>query len=270
MSGRAVRHGQPSARLSVFDLCAVLVPLCALFFAVGSAQAQDISELAKELASLRGEVEVLSGELSEGKTELQDQLRTYARQKSELTLELDREQIRLQKLRLAVAQKQKEVEAQNQRFKSLLPIFQETASALRGYIENSLPFRQEERLAELKKLEDGLEGGLMPPPKALVRLWGMVEDELRMTRESGMYRQTVSLNGDEQLADVVRLGMVMMFFKNAQGEVGHAYRSGESWAYTTFKDTNEIAMVESLFDRFKKQVRVGLFELPNAIVTKEQ
>ena len=244
------------------------LPLCALLLASG-ARAEDVTELAKELSTLRSEVEGVSAQLSEEKTELQDQLRTYARQKSELTLELDRERIRLEKLRLAVAQKKKEVEAQNQRFKDLVPIFENTSAALKRYIERSLPFRSDERSAELNKLEQSLKSGLLSPPKAVVRLWSMVEDELRMTRESGMFRQTVEAGGEEQLADVVRVGMVMLYFRTADGQVGHAVRTDRGWGYRVLESSQDAALVENLFENFKKHVRVGLFQLPNAIATEE-
>lgn len=246
----------------------LIVSLCLLSTTSRSA-AQDVSKLASELSDLRGDVEGISSELAEEKTEMQDQLRTYARQKSELTLELDREKIRLQKLRMAVAQKQKEVEAQNRRFKDLLPIFESTASTLRTYIESALPFRREERLGELDKLGENLKAGLISPPKAVVRLWGMVEDELQMTKDTGMFRQTIQVGGQEQLADVVRLGMVMLYYRTAEGQVGHAYKAGNAWGYREIETPDDIAMVENIFDSFKKQVRVGLFQLPNPAATEE-
>lgn len=260
---------KPVVVLSVALAAPALVGLVNLAGLATTTHAQDVSKLASELSDLRGEVEVISSDLSEDKTDLQDQLRTYARQKSELTLELDRERIRLQKLRLAVAQKQKEVEAQNRRFKDLLPIFEGTASSLRSYIEGTLPFRKEERLSELGKLEESLKGGLVSPPKAMVRLWGMVEDELQMTRDSGMFRQTIMVAGREQLADVVRVGMVMLFYRTADGQVGYAFRQGDVFSYRELESEDDVALVETMFDSFKKQVRVGLFELPNPAATEE-
>ena len=91
---------------------------------LGSAvRAQDLAALAKELAELRSEVERLSGTLAEEKGDLQDELRTFARQKAELALENDREAIRLQKLRLTIAEKRKVVEQRNAESTVLLPAF---------------------------------------------------------------------------------------------------------------------------------------------------
>lgn len=253
-----------NSRFSVAPLLGVLL----LAPAVGSAQ--DASKLATELSTLRSEVEAMSSELTELKSEQQDQIRTYARQKAELVLELDREKMRLQKLRMAVASRQEEVDAEKARFQDVVPVFDKTAKELREYIESALPFRTDERLADLNKLVENQRSGLISPPKALVRLWGMIEDEFRMTTESGLFQQTVEFNGHEELADVARLGMTMMYFRTSDGQVGYATRDGARWAYRLIDNPDEIEQVGTLFDSFKKQVRVGLFELPNALPTKGQ
>src|SRR5690606_15309112 len=111
----------------------------------------EISALASRLASLRGEVESLSAELSDKTQEMQDQLRSQARQKAELELELQREKSRLQKVRLGVAEKQKEIAAEKAAGQELRPLFERNLSTVRGYVKSTLPFRTQERLAELDK-----------------------------------------------------------------------------------------------------------------------
>lgn len=233
-------------------------------------QAQDASKLAQELTTLRGEVEAMSSQLTELKTEKHNQLRTYARQKSELVLELDREKMRLQKLRMAVASRQEEIDSEKARFKDVAPVFDATALALRAYIRQALPFRAEDRIADLDKLIANHRAGMLAAPKALARLWGMVEDEFRMTRESGMFQQTVTIRGREQLADVIRLGMSILYFKTADGQMGYATPIPSGWGYSTLSSQQDLDMLAGLFDSFKKHVRVGLFQLPNALGNKGQ
>lgn len=231
----------------------------------GVAGAQDLGNLAKELATLRGDVETLSGELASNKGDLQDELRTMARQETELALELDRERMRLQKVRVAISQKQKVVDEERRKSRDLVPIFDRNADAIRSYIAGSLPFRTEERLAELDKIENQLEAGLLTPQRAIARLWTLMEDELRMTRESGLFPQTIVLDGKEQLADVARIGMVMLFFRTADGQRGHAARSGDAWTFTVITQPQQQKLVDGLFESFKKQIRVGYFTLPNPL-----
>ncbi|MDD9936058.1 MAG: DUF3450 family protein [Myxococcales bacterium] len=234
----------------------------------GGAQAQDMGKLAGELASLRGDVETLSAQLASNKGDMQDELRTMARQKAELALELDRERMRLQKVRISIAQKQKLVSEEKEKSRELVPVFKKTARGVRAYIERSLPFRLEERVAELDKIEGQLAGGMLSPQRALARLWTLMEDEFRMTRESGLFRQTIVLDGKEQLADVARIGMVMLFFRTSDGVHGHAAKDGDGWTYRVLQAPDQAKLVDGLFESFKKQIRVGYFTLPNALEAK--
>lgn len=242
---------------------AIVVAAVGIACAGTTAFAQDMTNLAGQLASLRGDVEKLSSELSEDKSELQDELRTLARQKSELVLENDREAMRLQKLRMTLAEKQGVIEEQKNESVVLLPAFDKVAEALKGHIKSSLPFRSEERVAEVEKIQEQLKSGLFSPEQATARLWALVEDEHRLTRENGLYRQTVEIDGSEQLVDVARVGMAMLYFRADEGKVGYAQRSGSGWTYVLEKNPESVKLIDNLFETFKKQIRVGYFELPN-------
>ena len=91
-----------------------------------------------------------------------------------------------------------------------------------------------------------------------------------MTHENGLFQQTVKVNGQETLADVVRLGMVALYFRMSDGQVGYAQKDGGTWSYHVIDKPKDVEQVAMLFDSFKKQVRVGLFELPNALPQKGQ
>lgn len=80
-----------------------------------------------------------------------------------------------------------------------------------------------------------------------------------------MYRQSIELAGEELLADVVRVGMVMLFFKTSDGSVGYAARSDGNWEYRRLEKREDQRLVEALFESQKKQIRIGYFELPNAL-----
>lgn len=263
--GRAVfkRYGLPS-----------VLAVAALAFAL-PAVGDPVAALAERLAALRGEVEGLSADLAEKENELRDQMRSYARQKAELKLELQKEETRLRKTRLAINQKKDLIEAHKKDDQALDPIFEEAVEEVRAYVEGSLPFKRDERLSALKKIEDQHKAGLLTPPRAVSRLWTFLEDEFRLTRESGMYRQTIQLDGEDELADVIRVGMVMLYFKDPDGRVGYADRTDQGWTYKAFEGEDERRRVMALFDSMKKQIRVGFFELPNALpdqalVTKEK
>lgn len=227
--------------------------------------AQSPDALARKLADMRAEVEKLSADLIDLKTDTNNELRSLARQKSDLEVELEREKVGISKLRSALANKQQAIAERSASSDDLAPIFDAAVAGLRAHVRASLPFRRADRLAELDKLDEQRKTGVMSYERALLRLWSFVEDELRMTRESGLFRQTVELDRKEMLTDVVRIGMVMLFFETSDGRVGRTEKTADGWRFVEINGGDGKRQVHALFDSFKKQIRVGFFTIPNAL-----
>jgi hypothetical protein len=243
---------------------AVLALIC--LATAAPAVADPAMDFAKRLSALRGDVEALSAKLSSLTADNRDELRSLARQKADLELELKKEDVRVAKLQAAVGQKRAAIQEDKGRDAEITPLFVRNVEQVRKHVATSLPFRTEERLGELDKLEEQLRTGLLSPPRALSRLWTFVEDEFRLTRENGLYQQTVSVDGQEHLADVVRIGGIALFFKTSDGNVGHAVRGEDGrFSYEVVSDAAAKKQVLTLFDNFRKQIRAGYFELPNAL-----
>ena len=262
-----MKHGRhktavPGGMLRRIGLVSSLVGT--MFLGTGVAHGQSAEVLATKLAELRSEVEELSEDLTTVKTDARNEVQALARQKSDLEVELDREQVRLQKLRSSLSTKHEKIAATSSDGQDLAPLFEAALASMRGHVQGSLPFRREERLAELDKIEEQRRTGVLTYPRALVRLWGFIEDEFRMTRENASFRQTITLDGEEKLAEVVRLGMTMLFFQTSDGQLGHTRKSGEDWAFVVAAEADEKG-IRDLFDSFKKQIRVGFFRVPNAL-----
>lgn len=238
-----------------------------LAFVVATAPAwgDALSDMAQRLSGLRAEVEALSQDMATRVAEGRDRLRSLSRQKTELALEVQRERTRIEKLRQAVAERRRAVEAEQQKQNLSSPLFKKLSQDAKAYVASTVPFHTEQRLAEIAKLEEQYEAGLLTAPKAVSRLWAFLEDEFRLTRESGLYTQTLNVGGQEHLGDVVRIGMVMMFFRLGDGAVGRVRKQEGQWAYEVLDDPEAQRQVEELFASFKKQIRVGHFELPAAL-----
>jgi hypothetical protein len=235
-----------------------------------SARAQDAGKLAAELSRLRGEVETLSGELNVKKDDFKARMRSLASQKTELEMELQREVLRLKQLRESRARQKARVTRNEDRKQSLRPVLGEALDIVRAATREGLPFQIHDRLSDLDRLERQLKDGTLGTPTLLARLWGKVEDEFRLARENGLYRQVVPLGDAEVLAEVARVGMVMLFFTTRDGRVGRAVREGDTWSYRLYREDEDVQRVAALFDAFKKRIRVGFFELPAAIFTGRQ
>ncbi len=254
----------PGRRPGLKALGAIATLAVLLFGSVAIAGDGDAAELARRLAKLRSQVETLSSQVENKKADIDAHLRSIRSQKADLEMQVEREKTRLQQLRQAVEKHRARIEAQKQTRADLEPTVSAAVADVRQTVADSLPFKRSARLAELDKIEKQLKGGLISPQKAAARLWQFVEDELRLTRENGLYRQIVQVDGDEVLADVARVGMVAIYFKTDDGRVGMARRADDGWTWKKLDDEQDKKRVANLFDAFKKNIRVGFFEIPNA------
>lgn len=252
-------------RLLTGFIAALLLPTLT---ATALANTEELTRLAEELTGLRAEVEGLSDAISAAKTDTQGQLRSLSTQKTELEAQIQREELRLKQLRLQKTKLVEEVARGNAAKDALEPTVLASVARVREGVERSLPFKRAGRIAELDKIEKQLTDGLLRPEKAAARLWQFAEDELRLTRESGIYQQTIEVDGDEILADVARLGMVAMYFRTADDRVGRIARIGGQWRTEQFTDEARKAHVLALFEHFKKGIRQGFFTIPNPAPAK--
>ncbi|NBD95884.1 MAG: DUF3450 family protein [Gammaproteobacteria bacterium] len=241
-----------------------------LFLPAQSAgEGDDLDALADELVRIRGEVESLNAELNRKQENHRNEMSSLAAQKGELEATLRREQLRVDQLEEDLARNRERAEQAGIAGESLVPVAQDAIASLRRHIDTSLPFKPKERMAALDEIQTQLETGALAPPRAINRLWGFYEDELRLTRENGLYSQVITLEGEQVLADVARLGTVAMYFKTRDGDYGEARRSGDDWRFAELDDRASIQRVDKLFESLRKQIRTGYFELPNGAIRLE-
>jgi len=231
----------------------------------GTATADSTAEMAAQIARLRTEVEELAAEVEAKKEDLRGQLRSYAAQKADVQMELQRAEMAIKQLREARSRRVAEIERDAEREVVLKPAVLAGIERIKQKVLAGLPFKRDERIADLDQLARQMDDGLLRPTDGVARLWDRIEDELRLARENGIYRQVIQLDGQELLVDVARLGMVAMYFKTKDGRVGRTVRSGGSWTYQTIATKQHKEQVLGLFDSFKKQIRVGFFVLPNPL-----
>ena len=224
--------------------------------------AEDVSAYAERLAELRAEVADLQESIELEKEDQRGALRSLDAQKAELEAQVRREELRIRQLRDAVAEREALIADDLDSASELVPVVKQTLAALRTSVKAGLPYRLNERLTALDELERKLDEGSMRPQRAAAQTWQFVEDELRLTRESAMDRQVVPFEGNDHLAEVARIGMIAMYFRTGEGQVGRAVLRDGQWAYEAFASAADIERVDNVFDALTKQIRQGWFELP--------
>ncbi|MGK0362873.1 MAG: hypothetical protein ACI9U2_005195 [Bradymonadia bacterium] len=241
-----------------------LIP--ALLCVASPALAREVDGLAKALVSLRSEVEQLNDQVEEARRSGRDQRRALATQQTELDAERTRVGLRVAQIEETLNAKKQSVLAAKQAQTTLVPVFETAAARVRARIASSLPFKRAARLKAVDDLSRKLADGLLTPHLALSRLWAMAEDELRLAGDTGLFRDTITLPDGEMLVDVIRMGMVGLYYRTGDGRVGVVGRSGDAWQTRPVTDEASARQITALFDAFKKQIRIGHFEVPTMLL----
>jgi hypothetical protein len=254
---------------------ALLIIVLALPWA--SVYAREAEGLAQALVKLRSEVERLNDQVEEQRRAGRDTRRALATQQTELDAEQTRAKLRVAQIEETLTAKTARVADAKAEQSTLVPVFEKAATDLKARIAKSLPFKRVERLKAVTDLEKKLAENLLTPQTALSRLWAVAEDELRLTRDTGLFRDTVMLPDGEVLADVIRIGMVGLYYRTGDERVGRVGRRGDQWVgrvgrrgdqwvVEAVTDEAGVRQIHGLFDAFKKQIRVGSFDLPGLLL----
>lgn len=222
-----------------------------------------LDALARALVERRAAVERLSNEVELKKAAERDALRSLAQQRADVERQVNSLQLELQEVQRAAAERAAALELRAATRRALTPLVLKHLDAVMLHVRTALPFKAAERLAALEELRRDLDGGRVAPDEALTRLWSAVEDELRLTRDSGLYRQQLELDGQPQLVDVAKLGMVLMYFRALDGRVGVLVRTDGGWRSVVITAPADRERLTALFTSLDKHIRQGFFELPN-------
>ena len=236
-----------------------------LLLVASSALADNVDNLSEKLIQLRGDVEELSAELSLAREEHKQRMSALASQRSELQARVKRVTTTEQKLKKELQENLLLAKQAGADDEMLKPVLLQAIEKAEERVLFGLPFKVDDRLQSVVDIREQLTKGLMTPSRAATRLWALYEDEIRLTRENGIYRQPIDIEGEIVLADVARLGMVMMYFVTTDDRYGVVVKSGTDWVYKLTPDKADGKRIAHLFNSLRKQVRTGYFELPPAI-----
>ncbi len=228
----------------------------------------DVGTKARELARLRAEVEDLTAQIEEEKSSAERKLTLLDGQRATLEAEVQQEKLRLDQLRTARAELDKRMATAKDNEKALTSVVVESIDMLLAHMQAGLPFMLKERQTELETLKKDMNDGTLLPSAAASRLWSRIEDEQRLTRESGLHKQVVTVGDEELLCDVARLGMVALYFRTPHGRYGQAVKASDGWRFELIQSPDDVERLVPLFEALGKRRRVGFYELPNPLQTE--
>ncbi|WP_293007659.1 DUF3450 family protein [Nitrosomonas sp.] len=246
----------------IASISSLLILLLTTPVAMGSS----LENLAKSLAKIRGEVETLQTQLDLDKERHGSRMTALNSQLADLSVEERRQKLSIEKLqhsieKLGVVAKQAE-----QSGESLKPVLLTALGDYRLHIQTGFPFKVDDRVKAISDLENNLINQQIDPNKAVNQTWSLIEDEIRLSKENGIYQQTIMLNGEKVLVDIAKLGTVFLFFQTKDNQSGMAKKLAQGgWQFEIMDNASDRERIRNLFDSLKKQIRQGYFELPNPL-----
>jgi len=239
------------------------------FLIAGTSLMASSENMAELLMKLRAEVEQLDSAIADEKDTFKGSMKSLRLQKNDLEAMVAREDLRIKQLTAEMGKVKKEVQEAGKNSVGLKPLVLEALNVLENDIKAQIPFKTADRVDDVVRIKEQLENDQITAQKALALTWNSYGDAIRMSKENGIFKQTITLNGQDRLAEVARIGTMMMYFRTPNDEMGYVVKEGNGWSYKQVLDKTEQDQIASLFDAFKKQIRSGYFTLPNALVVTE-
>lgn len=248
---------------------AIKMGLAASLLSTSILMADSAENMAESLMKLRADVEQLDTQIQDEKDGYKASMKSLVMQKNDLEATIAREDLKIKQIDQELAQVRAQIKEASKNSEGIKPLVLKAIEQLSSRIEAGLPFKTADRLADVRRIKEQLLSDLITPQKALALTWNSYGDAIRMSKENGLFKQTITLDGDERLAEVARLGTVMMYFKTPDERVGYVSKDALGWYYKEELNAEGKEQIAILFDAFKKQIRTGYFTLPNALIAQE-
>ncbi len=249
----------PKISLIALALCTTLISTNLL--------ASNDEDMVKAIMKLRADVESLYTQIDQNKDAYKASMKSLALQSADSDAQINRKITSIKLLELDLEKLKVQIANTSTSNIVLKPLLEELITALETSIIEGIPFKVQERLSALRKIQDDLDEGLITSERALALLWSAYDDNIRLTKEIGLFKQNIEIDSKNILADVAKIGTVMLYFKTPDNRVGYITEDeSDNFVTKVAKQEDDIKEILSLFDALNKQIRTGFFTLPNALV----
>jgi len=228
--------------------------------------AQGSDQMVQSIMKLRGDVEALHSGIQENKLRYESEMKSLYMQTTDTEAQINRHTTSLKLAKSELQKIKTKISKTTSGDTQIKPLVISAINTLEKSIQDGIPFMTQKRIESLEKIKLDLNEGLITPEKALALTWANYDDTIRVTKEIGLFKQEIEMNGQKVLAKIAKIGSVMMFFSTPKDEVGHVVKTESGYDYKRITNPEDIKKIVALFDALQKQIRTGFFELPNALV----
>jgi len=246
--------------------CSLFIAMLLTLFLPGLGQAQNDDAIVTAIMEMRADIESLYTQIDQNTDNYKAQMKSMALQIADAQAQINRKKTSIKLAEIDLEKINTQIADSASGSIDLLPLLKEGFLLQEKTIKSGIPFKVEERVAAVENIRNDLQAERITPERALAQLWASYGDNLRMTKEIGLFKQTISLEGQDTQAEIAKLGTVMLFFAVPDNRVGYVTRDGSDYSYQIATDQKVREQIVLLFDSLNKQIRTGLFTLPNALV----
>ena len=241
---------------------------CGIVFGVTSLHAEN-ENIVNSIMKLRADVESLYTKIDDNKEAYKAELKSYNMQITDNEAQINRQETAIKMVESDIEEANKKLSSLSNTNESIKPMLLKALDELEASIQAGIPFKKAERISDVQKLRTQLNDETITEQKALSLIWASYDDQIRLTKEIGLFKQEINVDGEVKLAKIAKLGSIMMFFSTPDDKVGYVTKEGDKYSYKTVTDEESRKKIVSLFDALQKQIRTGYFSLPNALVLTE-
>jgi len=215
------------------------------------------------VARLRVEVDELAQRLRAQRSDVRDELAALRAEKAELERRVRLAEVRrrtLQTLQRQADDADRDLAAEADAW---VGPARAAVDLVRAHVERGLPFAVADRLAALDAIAAELERAEPDVGRSVQRLWRFIEQEAAMTGEVSLSRQPVRIEGrgEAQLADVLRLGMAVMYVRTADETFAWAVPAAGGWRLERIEDPELEGVVRESFEAHEHNRGYGPIDL---------
>ena len=244
----------------------LVTALLLTLFLPGLGQAQNDDAMVTAIMGMRAEIESLYTQIDQNTDNYKAQMKSLALQIADAEAQINRKKTSIKLAEIDLEKINTKLSSSASGSIDLFPLLNEGFTLQEKTIKSGVPFKVEERMAAVEKIRNDLQAERITPERALAQLWASYGDNLRMTKEIGLFKQKISLGGQDTQAEIAKLGTVMLFFAAPDNRVGYVTQDGSAYTYQIVTDPKVRDQIVLLFDSLNKQIRTGLFTLPNALL----
>jgi hypothetical protein len=226
--------------------------------------ASPISQMSEKVLQMRSEVEQHGQDLEYLRKNQEAFTEPLLTKKSELIAQIEKENLR----REQIIAKQNAISTQQNKISSEYNL-QERAFLnswiydLKKYTESRIPYRTTPRLENLENLRDNLATNSVSNLQVLEDLIKITETELKLAQSKEFKVQSITYEGNQINAEVIRLGMMQMIFALPSGELGYYEKNQASeWQPTLVVLDADKEPLSRMFSQFKNKNYRGWFKIP--------